>query len=63
MSNPKLLITCEIIRIKKLNLAACCNFSALFFQNGFEQFQEFAAENVYLAGGFTGGFFLGIAWS
>ena len=28
-----------------------------------EQFQEFAAENVYLAGGFTGGFFLGIAWS
>lgn len=32
-------------------------------KNGFEQFQEFAAENVYLAGGFTGGFFLGIAWS
>jgi len=32
-------------------------------KSGFEQFQEFAAENVYLAGGFTGGFFLGIAWS
>merc|ERR1712020_243260 len=32
-------------------------------KNGMEQFQEFAAENVYLAGGFTGGFFLGIAWS
>ena len=66
MSNPKLLITCEIKfmnKNNKLNLAACCNFSALFFQNGFEQFQEFAAENVYLAGGFTGGFFLGIAWS
>jgi len=32
-------------------------------KSGFEQFQDFAAENVYLAGGFTGGFFLGIAWS
>jgi FUN14 domain-containing protein 1 len=32
-------------------------------KSGFEQFQEFAAENVYLAGGFTRGFFLGIAWS
>ena len=32
-------------------------------RSGFEKFQQFAAENVYLAGGFTGGFFLGIASS
>lgn len=28
-----------------------------------EKFMDFASENVYLAGGFTGGFFLGIASS
>jgi len=32
-------------------------------KSGFEKFQEFAAKNVYVAGGFTGGFFLGIASS
>ena len=32
-------------------------------KSGFEKFQEFAAKNIYLAGGFTGGFFLGIASS
>lgn len=32
-------------------------------KTGMQKFQEFAAENVYLAGGFTGGFFLGIASS
>ena len=28
-----------------------------------ERFSEFAADNIYIAGGFTGGFFLGIASS
>nr|ACO10331.1 FUN14 domain-containing protein 1 [Caligus rogercresseyi]ACO11109.1 FUN14 domain-containing protein 1 [Caligus rogercresseyi] len=32
-------------------------------KSGFEKFQEFAAHNIYVAGGFTGGFFLGIASS
>ena len=32
-------------------------------KSGFEKFQDFAAKNVYVAGGFTGGFFLGIASS
>eukprot|EP00090_Calanus_glacialis_P030800 TRINITY_DN5006_c0_g1_i1.p1 TRINITY_DN5006_c0_g1~~TRINITY_DN5006_c0_g1_i1.p1 ORF type:complete len:150 (-),score=56.07 TRINITY_DN5006_c0_g1_i1:164-613(-) len=32
-------------------------------KSGFEKFQEWSAKNVYLAGGFTGGFFLGIASS
>lgn len=32
-------------------------------RSGMQKFQDFAAENVYLAGGFTGGFFLGIASS
>ena len=32
-------------------------------KSGFEKFQDFAKDNIYLAGGFTGGFFLGIAWS
>merc|ERR1711970_126873 len=30
-------------------------------KTGMEKFQDFAAKNVYIAGGFTGGFFLGIA--
>jgi len=32
-------------------------------KSGMEKFQDFAAENIYIAGGFTGGFFLGIASS
>ena len=32
-------------------------------KSSFEKFQEWSAKNVYLAGGFTGGFFLGIASS
>merc|ERR1712012_1481914 len=32
-------------------------------KTGFEKFQEWSAKNIYLAGGFTGGFFLGIASS
>ena len=32
-------------------------------KSGMEKFQEFAAKNIYVAGGFTGGFFLGIASS
>ena len=32
-------------------------------KSGMEKFQDFAAENIYVAGGFTGGFFLGIASS
>ena len=32
-------------------------------RSGFERFMDFASDNVYLAGGFTGGFFLGIASS
>merc|ERR1712183_469940 len=32
-------------------------------KSGFERFQEWSARNIYLAGGFTGGFFLGIASS
>ena len=32
-------------------------------KSGFEKFQEWSARNIYLAGGFTGGFFLGIASS
>jgi len=32
-------------------------------KTGMEKFQEFAAQNIYVAGGFTGGFFLGIASS
>lgn len=32
-------------------------------KSGFEKFQDFAAQNIYVAGGFTGGFFLGIASS
>lgn len=32
-------------------------------KSGMEKFQEFAAQNIYVAGGFTGGFFLGIASS
>jgi len=32
-------------------------------KSGFEKFQEWSAKNIYLAGGFTGGFFLGIASS
>jgi hypothetical protein len=32
-------------------------------KSGFEKFQDFASKNVYVAGGFTGGFFLGIASS
>jgi len=32
-------------------------------KSGLERFQEWSAKNVYLAGGFTGGFFLGIASS
>lgn len=32
-------------------------------RTGLQKFQDFAAENIYLAGGFTGGFFLGIASS
>jgi uncharacterized membrane protein (Fun14 family) len=32
-------------------------------KTGMEKFQDFASKNVYVAGGFTGGFFLGIASS
>jgi hypothetical protein len=32
-------------------------------KSGFEKFQDFASKNIYVAGGFTGGFFLGIASS
>eukprot|EP00092_Neocalanus_flemingeri_P004978 GFUD01005354.1.p1 GENE.GFUD01005354.1~~GFUD01005354.1.p1 ORF type:complete len:151 (-),score=57.50 GFUD01005354.1:346-798(-) len=32
-------------------------------KSGLEKFQEWSARNIYLAGGFTGGFFLGIASS
>jgi len=32
-------------------------------RSGLEKFQDFARDNVYVAGGFTGGFFLGIASS
>jgi len=32
-------------------------------RSGLEKFQDFAAENAYMAGGFTGGFFMGIACS
>ena len=32
-------------------------------KTGFQRFQDFAAKNIYVAGGFTGGFFLGIASS
>ena len=32
-------------------------------RSGMEKFGDFAAQNVWLAGGFTGGFFLGIASS
>ena len=32
-------------------------------KSSFEKFQEWSARNIYLAGGFTGGFFLGIASS
>ena len=32
-------------------------------KSGMEKFQDFAAKNIYVAGGFTGGFFLGIASS
>merc|ERR1711879_872671 len=32
-------------------------------RSGFERFMDFASDNVFLAGGFTGGFFLGIASS
>ena len=32
-------------------------------KTGLQKFQDFAAKNVYMAGGFTGGFFLGIASS
>eukprot|EP00095_Tigriopus_kingsejongensis_P003545 maker-scaffold106_size358372-snap-gene-2.34 protein:Tk03545 transcript:maker-scaffold106_size358372-snap-gene-2.34-mRNA-1 annotation:"fun14 domain-containing protein 1" len=32
-------------------------------KSGFQKFCDFAAENAYIAGGFTGGFFLGIASS
>merc|ERR1712112_591614 len=32
-------------------------------KSGFEKFQEWSAKNIYLAGGFTGGYFLGIASS
>ena len=32
-------------------------------KSSFEKFQEWSAKNIYLAGGFTGGFFLGIASS
>ena len=32
-------------------------------KSGLEKFQEWSAKNIYLAGGFTGGFFLGIASS
>ena len=32
-------------------------------RSGFERFQRFAAKNAYLAGGFVGGFFIGIASS
>ncbi|XP_023336105.1 FUN14 domain-containing protein 2 isoform X1 [Eurytemora carolleeae] len=32
-------------------------------KSGLEKFQDFAAKNIYVAGGFTGGFFLGIASS
>merc|ERR1712203_998988 len=30
-------------------------------KSGLEKFQEWSSKNIYLAGGFTGGFFLGIA--
>ena len=32
-------------------------------KSSLEKFQEWSARNIYLAGGFTGGFFLGIASS
>ena len=32
-------------------------------KSGFQKFQEWSSKNIYLAGGFTGGFFLGIASS
>ena len=32
-------------------------------RSGFQKLSDFAAENAYVAGGFTGGFFLGIASS
>lgn len=32
-------------------------------KSGLEKFQDFAKENIYVAGGFTAGFFLGIASS
>ena len=32
-------------------------------RSSFEKFMDFAGEHIYLAGGFTGGFFLGIASS
>uniref|UniRef100_A0A0K2V452 FUN14 domain-containing protein 1 n=1 Tax=Lepeophtheirus salmonis TaxID=72036 RepID=A0A0K2V452_LEPSM len=32
-------------------------------KSGIEKFQDYASKNVYVAGGFTGGFFLGIASS
>ena len=32
-------------------------------KSSFERFQEWSEKNIYLAGGFTGGFFLGIASS
>jgi hypothetical protein len=32
-------------------------------KTGMQKFQDFASKNIYVAGGFTGGFFLGIASS
>jgi len=32
-------------------------------KSGLQRFQDFASKNIYVAGGFTGGFFLGIASS
>ena len=32
-------------------------------KSGMQRFQDFASKNIYVAGGFTGGFFLGIASS
>ena len=32
-------------------------------QTGFQKFQDFASQNVYLAGGYAGGFLLGLASS
>jgi hypothetical protein len=32
-------------------------------KSGFEKFMDYAKDNIYVAGGFTGGFFLGIASS